>query len=301
VRNIILLLSLFLLINCNREGLRSPQHYVLSIPEVRMTTNYADEGTAYQRINTVWVYVNDRPLGTFDLPADIHFTTDPGEAEVTMIAGVSQNGINALRVEYPFFRTYRENIVFAPEQKTYFLNAANDSIPVVQYLSNANIFPVEDFENIGLSLQATGRSEVPLRRTPANDPNVFKSNIPGEPNQYSGYIQMSEGETLFEFETVQEFSFPIGGSPVYAELNFKTNHPFSIGVISNTTGGIVQSGIVEVQPTHAGWRKIYVYYTDDVSNTPGIINSRLFIGGIRQDADKDKDIRIYFDNLKVIF
>ena len=301
MRNIILFFSFVLLINCNREELRAPQHYILSIPEIRLETNYAEEGTAYQRINTVWVYVNDRPLGTFDMPANINFSTAPGEVEVRMIAGVTQNGISALRVEYPFFQTYRENILIDPEQKTYYLNAANDSIPVVRYLTNANIFPIEDFENIGLSLQATSRSDVPLRRTVANDPNVFNSNIPGEPNQYSGYVRMVEGEILFEFETVQEFSFPIGGSPVYAELNFNTNHPFSIGLISTTNGGEIQSGIIEVQPTGGAWRKVYVYYTDDVSNTPGTISTRLFIGGIRQDADKEKDIRVYIDNFKVIF
>lgn len=298
VTSLILLLGLS---NCQNDDLKSPPRYILEIPRVNFTSNYATQGTADQRINTVWVSVNDRPIGTYQLPAKIFFTTEPGPNDIRVVAGVSQNGVNALRTEFPFFETYRETILVEADRETYFLREDVDSLPLFRYVPGATIINVEDFEGTGFRVQTTSRSQVPIIRTMPTD-NHFNSSIPGEPNQFSGIARLNKGEVFFEIESVQAFNIPRGGGPVYAELHYNINHPMTIGLIARTPGGgSEQFSVVEVRPTNETWRKIYVSFTDDISGTFGAIDYRIFLGGIRQDTTDETELKFMIDNLKLLY
>lgn len=287
--------------SCGRDDLEARPRYILEIPEVKFTSNYATEGTAAQRINTVWLTINDRPIGTFEIPARIFFTADPGPANIRLVAGVSQNGINSLRTQFPFFQTYQESILIREDQETYFLRPDVDSLPLVNYVPNATIRRIENFESTGFNLQTTNRSDVPLLRTTGAD-NHFNSNIPGEPNQYSGIARLKPGEHFFEIETTEGFVFPRGGAEVYAELHYNINHPLTVGLIAQTPGGgSEQFSVVEIQPSNNEWRKIYIRFTDDVAGTFGAIDYKVFMGGIRQDTTNRDELEFMIDNLKLLY
>ncbi|MCC5918581.1 MAG: hypothetical protein JJU02_14765 [Cryomorphaceae bacterium] len=290
-----------IMMGCNRDNMRASELYILHIPEVRLNTNYNTQGTAHHRINTVTLTIDGRSIGTYDLPAKIPFTTDPGEVEVAVVAGISEFGINALRTAYPFYQTLREDILVIEGQRDYYLNSSNDSIGEFVYNPNSNIIPIEDFESVGLKLQASSQSDVPIRRTAAGDTIVFNSRIPGEPNQYSGVGVLGPNQLLFEVETVDEYFFPGGGSPVFVEMNYNCNYPFTAGLITYTNSGIVQSSIVQVRETNGEWRKMYINFTDDVSNTFGANSHKIFFGTIRQDTTDKSEIRIYLDNIKALY
>ncbi len=289
---------------CNDESLEAPERYTLHIDRIDAQTDFDEQGTAAQRINTVWVDINDRPIGTYELPAKINFTAEEGVVEVMVISGVTQNGLNALRVQYPFFLTHRENIIISKDKRDYYLNEQEDSVLRVTYLERANVTPIEDFEDVGLRFQTTNLSDVPLRRITitTNPDDVFNSQIPGERNNASGYVRMHDNETLFEIESTDDFNLPQGSGDIYLELHYKTNHMFTIGLLSNLPGrGIEQAPIVRAFPTNGEWRKMYVYYSDDVNAAVGALWHKVFIGAIRQNDEKDKKIDIYFDNIKIIY
>lgn len=299
------LFSILLLLGCNTDNLKAPERYVLHIPKIEMSTDFNEQGTAAQNINTVWVTIDERPIGTYELPAEINFTVDrEGPVEFTVVAGVTQNGLNALRIQYPFFRTHREDIIISNDKRDYYLNENEDSVLKVEYLNFANVDPIEDFEQVGLRFQNTNLSDTPLRRITRNShpDDVFDSQVPGEPNNASGYVRMREGENLFEMESVQNFVLPQGSGPIYLEMHYKTNHMFTIGVFSNIPGrGLQQAPIVRAFPTNGEWRKIYVYYTDDVTAAFGATWHKVFIGAIRTAEDEGKEIDMYFDNIKIVY
>lgn len=295
---------LYIFTQCNRDHLSAPERYTLHIPEIGILTDFSEEGTAAQRINTVWCSIDDRPIGTYDLPAEINFTAEEGSCEVTVIAGVTQNGLNALRIEYPFFGTHREIISIKKDKRNYFLNEDNDSILRVRYLERSNVTPIEDFEQVGLRFQTTNLSDTPLRRITrtSNPEEVFDSKIPSELNNASGYVRMHDNEMLFEIESVENFVLPQGSGSIYLELHYKTNHMFTIGVFSNIPGsGLMQAPIVRAFPTNGEWRKMYVNYSDDVSAAFGALWHKVFIGAIRQPNEDGKKIDIYFDNIKIVY
>jgi hypothetical protein len=300
----VVLFGLLLFSQCTNEDLTAPERYFLHIDRIDAETDFNEQGTAAQNINTVWVSIDDRPIGTYELPAKINFTANEGVNEVMVIAGVTQNGLNALRVQYPFFLTHRENIVISNDKRDYYLNEGEDSVLRVSYLERANVTPIEDFEQVGLRFQPTNQSDVPLRRITrtTNKDDVFDSKIPGESNNASGYVRMHDNETLFEMETTDNFNLPQGSSDIYLELHYKTNHMFTIGLLSNIPArGIQQAPIVRAFPTNGEWRKMYVYYSDDVNAAVGALWHKVFIGAIRQSDEMDKEIDIYFDNIKILY
>lgn len=302
--SVLLILLLFTFIgiqSCVRDDLEARPRYILEIPEVNFTTTYSTQGTASQRINTVWISINERPVGTFEIPAKIFFTADPGPANVRLVAGVSQNGINALRTPFPFFRTYQETILIKDDQETYYFRPDIDSLPLVNYIDNATIERIENFESTGFNLQTTSRSDVPLLRTTSAE-NHFNSNIPGEPNQFSGVARLQAGQNFFEVETTQAFVFPRGGAEVFAELHYNINHPLTVGLIARTPGdGSEQFSVVEIRPSNNEWRKIYIRLTDDVAGTFGATDYKLFLGGIRQDTTNTEELEFMIDNLKLLY
>jgi hypothetical protein len=87
------------------------------------------------------------------------------------------------------------------------------------------------------------------------------------------------------------------GRVAYIELNYKTDKPFSVGLLSNSLGSPVDMQLVVID-TKATWNKMYIDITSDLAN----INSgtyQFYVKSYNDDSLSTK--RVFIDNFKVIY
>jgi hypothetical protein len=87
------------------------------------------------------------------------------------------------------------------------------------------------------------------------------------------------------------------GSVAYIELNYKTDKPFSVGLLSNSLGSPVDMQLVVID-TKTTWNKMYIDITSDIAN----INSgtyQFYVKSYNDDSLSTK--RVFIDNFKVIY
>ena len=74
----------------------------LQVDSALVTTNYPTQGTASSYVSDVWVTVNGKNMGTYEIPAIIPVIAS-GPANVQLEAGIKMNGVAVKRPYYPFY------------------------------------------------------------------------------------------------------------------------------------------------------------------------------------------------------
>ena len=276
--------------SCNKDELKATVPAYLHIDSIRVATNFNSEGTASDRITTVWVLVDGQVQGAYELPCEFPII-ETGERTIEILAGMNLNGIAAYRTVYPFYGSYSEKMTLEPE-KIHYLNASTDSIPVVNYDFTNSLRVLEDFENIGLSFQETASSDTVMFKT--NDTSeVFR--FMNEPIGGSGKIVMEPG-MKFETKSITAYDLPTFGADVYVEVNYKGDIPFTIGIFANEATQIIQAPVVTVNPSNE-WNKIYINLVTEVSAYPNARDYNIFIGSLNTS---NSNKTLYLDNIKLI-
>ncbi|MFN3951771.1 MAG: hypothetical protein ACK4KT_05140 [Thermaurantimonas sp.] len=262
-----------------------------------MMTDYASQGTSSHAINSVWVTLENRELGVYQLPARV-VVPFPGEQSVTLRYGVSINGIRSMRDVYPMLNPLIETFDFT-EGKDYFFNATVDSIPEARYRDNAKVTLVEDFEGLGISLVRTDKSDADI--TKVTDPDsIFINKQRPETNTASGKVVLPPGQTLVEIATSTRYVLPKGGKKIFLEMNYTGNQTFTVGVFANLFDRIVQAPVIQVRPNPAEWRKIYIDLTPEVSGNANALDYQIFLGAVKADVNSPST-EFLIDNLKMVY
>jgi len=262
----------------------------IQIDDINLVVNASLEGSASEKITDAWIYVADQLVGIFELPCKVPVLIE-GDREIKVYAGIKDNGISDLRVKYPFYTYYSETIDFVPGE-TIILN------PTVNYVSTVT-FWIEDFEDPGVKFNRQVTSDTSLVAIQSPAINVFEGASSGMAYLESSdiYFEVVTDETTFN-------TFPQGGSPVYLELNYKTNVPVNIGVYA-TVGTAIQHLHMTINPSNedinlAEWNKIYINLTDRVSSEINATEFDIYIGYFNTGGSA-QDPQAYFDNIKVLY
>lgn len=252
-------------------------------------SNRLSQGTANQRITDAWVYVDEKMVGVFELPATFPVLAT-GNHKVRVAAGIKQNGISATRVAYPFFTDTTFSVNLSPNQTT-------ELKPLARYAGISRFKWLEDFESNDFTLERSGQSQV--------DPQL--SNLPTEPSEglYCGKILLPPGTMRFECVSKQSYDLPKGGAYVYLELDYRINHPMVVGVYAFSGTSSAQFPVITLNPTvdangNLIWKKTYIYLTPDVSPNAAASSFKVFFGSQKNAADESMQGVFYLDNIKVI-
>jgi len=235
-----------------------------------------DENTTHN-ITDIWVYINDNLQGVYELPA-LFPVLENGEHMIRIKAGVKNNGISSTRIPYPFYASY-----------FHFTELVQDSIiiinPTITYSENNSLAFIEDFEGVGLDLSITNNSDT-----------IIHTITNGSENYGAGFLNDSIID--FEIATDEIKNLPRAGSPVFLELDYKSNTRFLVGIYVNNPQLIEKKDLLWVTPKE-NWNKIYINLTEIVSESINAESHKVFLSMLR-DFSLDTN-RIYFDNLKVIY
>ncbi|MGB0176281.1 MAG: hypothetical protein ACPF9D_03885 [Owenweeksia sp.] len=283
---------LFLASACNRDSFEATPPAYFSIRDIKVDqTQYATQGTAHSEITTAWIFANGQAVGAFELPAVIPILAD-GPTEIEVYPGINMNGIGATRSIYIPYSTIRETVNFSA------LDTASLTSPFTRYSDNAKITLVENFDESGLNLSASPRSDTSVIKT--NDPaEIFVNPEQTEDNGKAGKIILEGERNFFELITTEAYSLPSTGQSVYLEMTYKTEVPIIVGVIAKYSGGVSEQAATLVVLPAEEWNKIYVNLISELTAYPGASGYQIFILG--ENQDENNPATVLLDNLKIVY
>jgi len=124
--------------SCSLLEQNEPIPSYLYVSEFRLKT-FVNQGSSSQKITDVWLFNDTEFLGMFPLPAKIPLLLY-GEQNLTIQAGIKENGIGATPENYPFFNPIKVKVnLTALKTDTLKLETS--------YLSSTKFHFAENFEN----------------------------------------------------------------------------------------------------------------------------------------------------------
>lgn len=278
--SIFLSLAVFLTCTSCKDDIDLTPSY-LKIDNIDLSVS-AEQGSSSHIITDAWIYINDNIQGVYELPAKFPVLST-GNNKLMVRPGIKSNGIGATRIFYPFFNPIILDFDFQRDSISELeLTATYHSQVIFQWL--------EDFEDGGISIEPTVKSDVGINKTDAPD-HVFEGN-------YSARVVLDSNNYFFESRSVDAFQMPQNGSPVFLELNYKNNAKVHVGIFANRPGEVVQRSVLVLNETD-NWRKIYINLTNAISENFNATDYRVFFGMIRDEEDPTVR-KAYFDNIKLL-
>jgi len=260
----------------------------ISIKQIDLSTKTdQSEGSSASKITEAFVYIDDNLQGVYELPCKFPVLSG-GSHRYTIRPGVLMNGIKASRVSYPFYSWY---------DTTFTLNSLEYTTlqPRVKYNASAKFYWLENFENLGISIKKTGNSPNELQLE-TDLTKVYEGTA-------CGYLTIEPGTLYGEISTIADFVLPLQETPVYLEMNYKCNHPLTLGIYGNFPSTVRQEGIISLNPTQNAdgtyyWNKIYINLTPNIAANSGASSFKIYLGATANSNYPTPEF--YFDNFKLI-
>lgn len=268
--------------SCKKDKFKAPQAAYLVIDPVTLKTT-SSQGSNSQKITDIWYYVDGKFKGIFPI-GKVMPVVGSNNTEITLFAGIKNNGISATRVPYPFYSSITLKKDIEPG-KTYTVSSE------FQYNTGAYFYYHDDFDYgtptgsvVGSWFSSAGDSSYSITYDPSR---TFGGT--------GGSVFMSMGDSKPTARMIQNTAYylPSDGSTIYLELNYRCNQPFTVGVIG---GGFDERTALTVNTSNE-WNKIYVQLTKVVSTPPVYATYKVFIHA-RKQVDSPQ---IYIDNVKLIY
>ncbi len=286
------------LVSCDKTT--EPAYLHIESVELEVEPDFS-QGTNAHGIRDAWVYLNDRLVGIYELPATVPIISE-GEQKITILGGVLKNGIQTARITYPFYQQYVTNLDLKPGVTIDFSGSSGattqkngHSVPVLRYFETGLVFWNERFEDAGVQFEATAESQANMSIT-QNPAQVYNYN-PANQSTGSGIVVL-EGNNRY-FEVRSTFSFPqiAPGTEIYLELNYHTACTLQVGVYQDTPFETKVYG-KGIRPNNQ-WSKIYIDLTPEVRGSTNGSSFSIFIEGILDNGQNFGEV--FIDNVKLVY
>jgi hypothetical protein len=279
---LLLFCHLIFLFSCDKDKLKAPQSSFLVVDPVTLTTT-PSQGSNSHKITDIWYYVDGQFKGIFPV-GNVMPIISSGNAEITLFAGIKNNGISATRAPYSLYNSVTIHQDVEPG-KTYTVS------PNFEYNSGAFFYYCDNFD---LGSGTTGSYF-----TPVGDSFYVYTADPAKTFGGIGksvYMSMSDSKRSAEMLQSIPYFLPSGGATIYLELNYKCNQPFTVGVIGTGSSAPERRTALTVNKSD-DWNKIYVSLTSVVSMQPTFPSYQVFIHADKRVTSPE----IYIDNVKLIY
>ncbi|MEE2931381.1 MAG: hypothetical protein VX370_02525 [Bacteroidota bacterium] len=270
MKKILFIIAISLLLSCTKQDNSIP--FYIQIDDIILDEDISEN------INDAWVYVNDNPIGVYELPAKFPVLSD-GKKEIKIKAGIKKNGISATRVFYPFYTTFSDSIFFI-QDSIYTIT------PIIKYSENIdwNKVFVEDFENPGMQFENSGQ-------------NINSMQDTSRGNGKCGHIKLDT--ILPNCETRTTILDLPKGSEIYLEMDYKSeNTSFIVGLQSNYINDTVKDPVIDIFPK-TEWNKIYIDLSSVVSSKINAASFQIYIYAEKPSSSISRSL--YIDNFRIIY
>lgn len=282
----ILFFGALLLSSCVRNN---PKPVWLSLDKWVLEANPTqvdDAGQLTQNLSEVWVYVDNKIIGVFELPCKIPILAS-GNVNIQLYPAIRNNGIAATKKIYPFVEPLELQMDLTAGE-TY-------TIPMVtRYYSNVK-FWIEDFESpsqVKLETDPTSTAALTLD----DDPAIA---LPGGSSY--GQIHFTASDSLWLAYTTENQVLPQSGAEVYLEIDYRNSNSLLSGVLGISNSSIKQNPHILLNaqdPSSMVWKKIYIDLKEIVSGSTSADYFKQYFRGLIDEGNSQSDI--YIDNIKVV-
>lgn len=239
---------------------------------------------ASQNFKDVWVYLNGKNLGCWELPCKIPILPNYTDSNyVQLVPGIRLNGVSTMIPVYPFLAPFNTTY-YMDKDKTYRLSDRNVKF---KYAAAVKFPLLETFE------QSTEFSSI--------DADGVNMEISTEDNKTVGKITLQDTVTLFDIKS-PTYYLKGSGNFTFWEMDYKCDNDISIQLfVYTSTGTISPVSLVTLNKTNGVWKKIYINLTStltDYTTSAATIGVELVMTGNR--LSNNNVTNFYFDNIKLI-
>jgi hypothetical protein len=239
---------------------------------------------ASQNFKDVWVYINGKNLGCWELPCKVPVLPNYSDTNyVQIVPCIRLNGVSTMIPVYPFLDPFNATYYMDKEQ-SYNLSERNLKF---KYASGVTFPLLETFE------QSTEFSSID-----ADGVNMF---VTKEDNRSVGKITLQDTITYFDIKS-PKYDLEGSGNYTFWEMEYKCENDISIGLfVYSTTGVKVPVSLVSLRETNGEWKKIYINLTStltEYTTSSSTIGVELVMTGNR--LSNDQITNFCFDNIKLI-
>jgi len=249
-----------------------------------------DQGTNDQNFPFAEILTGDMNLGIHGVPSRVPILLE-GEHTLDVFPGISENGITSFPNTYSPLKFDEITLNLVPGQvDTVQINAVyrdNLSFPIVEpFESNLQVFRVDVDDDLETKI-------------------VVSDDQPFEGNR-SGQIILTKDHPRIDVASTRSSVFPPEGSPVYLEMNYRTELEFAVGVYWNTIGAGQQSSFTNFINPKSDWNKIYINLSDIfnfIISENGVTDWQIGISSqmpLENGEFIDASRNIWVDNIKLI-
>lgn len=256
------------------------------VTEFQLETDANREGSNSERITEAWLSVDGAFLGAYSLPALVPVLTT-GEREISLQAGIRDNGISTTPEVYPFYETFRTTLNLSP-------NKVDTIRPNTSYSERTRFAFIDDFDRGATLFQdiRIGSTENAMR---AVENMVFEG-------QASGRIRLDPDNPAVELATVTRYDDLTENSPfVYLEVNYKSDVPVVFGLIGYQ-GAFPSPGTPLFDPgfrAREEWNKIYFNLSPLIANS-NFDEFQVALQAVLPGDAEMEEAFIWLDNIKLL-
>jgi len=247
--------------------------------------NYSVDGSASHKITSIWAYYNNNPVGVFELPATFPVITNGNTGLLTIVPGVTVDGLSAFNTQYPFYLGDTSTLTTnAGQIKSY--------LPKTGYTSYNHLIYNIDFENGGNFQKIAGDTGIVVV---TDSDKVFEG-------YHSGYILLTAaGDSS---ENIYQKTAPFVTGNGFIELNYKCTVQFAIGVEALDASGQLVTAypeyIIGINP-NSSWNKLYISLNSTASKYLASFQGAQFRLAIKSVMpDNQSTGYVLLDNIKYI-
>lgn len=277
VQFLVIILTSLVFSSCGLTDNDEPLPFFLKLENPTVTSPTQTKDT--HKITEVWVFADGQILGIFPLPAKVPVNFTGAETEITIFAGIRNNGMNDQPVFYPFYKSIVKKI--KP-------NVGDEiTIPLAfTYIEGTKFAVEESFENSN-----TFNNDID-----ANPLTFIKpTNVTSSLGSYSGEVTLSSDLKFVEVASSTEiFAGQNSRGASYIEFDYKGDGEIAVG-LAKTTNGIIKIEYFLFVPGKDSWNKIYVDVTDKLS-TQDYEKYTVLLAFTKTDLNEES--KIYIDNYK---
>lgn len=256
----------------------------ITVKGIRVSSNYATQGTNSANITDVWVFAGNKYIGTYELPARFPVLLK-GRQRITFGAGIEANGIASTNEFYRLYKFHDEDIDLVAGK-----TATVDTF-TVEYFSGIQYVWYEDFETDtsggGISIDTTGNSKANIQTDSVvvfEGKRSLKLSV-NATNDYIECISVGDGYMLTK------------GKDIYLEMNYRCNQSFNMGILAISSFGISTNRVITLN-AKPDWNKIYIRLGPYINASGNALKYKIIFG--MKLASGATEGNVYLDNLKLI-
>lgn len=278
-----LVLASAALLGACTKGNRVPSY--LEVPAMTLETSDG-QGLATSRITDAWVSVDERLLGSWELPARIPILAE-GPHRIDVVPAIKRNGMYDDRFRYPFYTTWTVTMDLVKEGTV-------STVPVVQHRQDITYW-IEGFDDTFIRFSTTSNSDTTLQRyLPAERPELIY--LEGTP---CGGFALDAEHPYIRMYSDEDFNGASG--PVFLEVDYRNDLAIVVGVIYSQNNVENSLPLVILVPTRRSdgtmpWNKAYIdlsaLFNSNLSALDFYIEAQLPSGS--------SSAQVFLDNIKLV-